>query len=54
MIASLAGAGVRTVKLRGGMPLLGATRIYAQYRFANSLALLERRAHRPKPLPRAS
>lgn len=41
MIESMEGAGVRTLKFRGGMPLLGATRIFAQYRLANSMALLD-------------
>jgi nitrate reductase alpha subunit len=34
-------AGTRTIKLRGGMPLLGVTRIFGFYRFANMLALLD-------------
>ena len=34
-------AGTRTIKLRGGMPLLGITRIFGFYRFANMLALLD-------------
>lgn len=34
-------AGMRTIKLRGGMAFLGATRIVAMYRFANMLALLD-------------
>ncbi|MCS6860561.1 MAG: molybdopterin-dependent oxidoreductase [Abditibacteriales bacterium] len=41
MIAAMEGAGTRTCKFRGGMPLLGTTRIYGLYRFANSLALLD-------------
>ncbi len=35
------GAGTRTMKFRGGMPLLGVTRIVGFYRFANMLALLD-------------
>ena len=35
------GAGVRFMKFRGGMPLLGMTRIFGMYRFANSMALLD-------------
>ncbi len=35
------GAGTQVLKFRGGMPPLGATRIFAQYRFANMLALLD-------------
>ncbi len=34
-------AGVRTIKMRGGMPLLGVGRIFGFYRFANGLALLD-------------
>ncbi len=41
MVAAMEGAGTRTCKFRGGMPLLGATRIYGLYRFSNSLALLD-------------
>lgn len=41
MIAALEGAGVRTFKHRGGMGLLGATRILANFRMGNSLALLD-------------
>ncbi len=41
MVAATQGAGTQTVKVRGGMPLLGATRIYAYYRFGNALALLD-------------
>ncbi len=35
------GAGTQTLKFRGGMAALGATRIFAQYRAANSMALLD-------------
>ncbi|MBI3990562.1 MAG: molybdopterin-dependent oxidoreductase, partial [Candidatus Omnitrophica bacterium] len=41
MIETLHGAGTQTLKFRGGMPLLGATRIFGLARFANSLALLD-------------
>ncbi|MCM8778743.1 MAG: molybdopterin-dependent oxidoreductase [Candidatus Omnitrophica bacterium] len=41
MIEATQGAGTQVIKLRGGMPLLGATRIFGFYRFANSLALLD-------------
>src|SRR3990172_6891466 len=34
-------AGVRTLKFRGGMSFLGATRLTAAYRFANMLAVLD-------------
>ncbi|NUB91920.1 molybdopterin-dependent oxidoreductase [Haloterrigena sp. SYSU A121-1] len=35
------GAGVRTMKFRGGMPLLGVIKLFGQYRNANSMALLD-------------
>jgi len=41
MIETMEGAGTRTLKHRGGMPLLGPFRIYGLARFANSLALLD-------------
>ena len=41
VIESVQGAGTQTLKLRGGMPLLGMTRVFGMYRMANSLALLD-------------
>lgn len=41
MVEATHKAGVQTIKLRGGMPLLGIYRIYSFYRFANGLALLD-------------
>lgn len=41
MITSMSGAGTRTLKIRGGMPLLGIGRIFGFYRHANTLALLD-------------
>ncbi|MCM2280186.1 MAG: molybdopterin-dependent oxidoreductase [Oligoflexia bacterium] len=41
MIQAMHEAGTETIKLRGGMAFLGATRIYGLYRFANMLALLD-------------
>ena len=41
VIAATKGAGVQTLKFRGGMPLLGITRVFGMYRFANSMALLD-------------
>jgi nitrate reductase alpha subunit len=35
------GAGTQVLKFRGGMPLLGITRIFGLYRMANSMALLD-------------
>lgn len=43
MLEAMKGAGVQTLKFRGGMPLLGATRIFGMNRFTNSLALLDRK-----------
>jgi len=40
-IASMKGAGVQALKFRGGMPLLGITRVFGMYRMANSIALLD-------------
>ncbi|MEW6026909.1 MAG: molybdopterin-dependent oxidoreductase [Planctomycetota bacterium] len=34
-------AGVQCLKFRGGMPLLGITRVFGMYRLANSMALLD-------------
>lgn len=41
MIHAMEGAGTQTIKFRGGMAFLGATRIFGLYRFANMLALLD-------------
>lgn len=41
MIEALEGAGTQTLKFRGGMAFLGATRIYGMYRFANMMALAD-------------
>ncbi|GMU39288.1 MAG: hypothetical protein AMXMBFR23_01540 [Chloroflexota bacterium] len=41
MVEAVHEAGTQTVKVRGGMPLLGIYRIYSFYRFANMLALLD-------------
>ncbi|MFN3966596.1 MAG: molybdopterin-dependent oxidoreductase, partial [Endomicrobiia bacterium] len=41
MVEAMHGAGTQTLKFRGGMPLLGITRIMGLYRMANSLALLD-------------
>ncbi|MFN8222341.1 MAG: molybdopterin-dependent oxidoreductase [Gaiellales bacterium] len=43
MIEAMHGAGVQAIKMRGGMPLLGVGRIFGFYRFANMLALLDRK-----------
>jgi nitrate reductase alpha subunit len=41
MIDAMGGAGTRTVKMRGGMGLLGVLGKYGMYRLNNSLALLD-------------
>jgi nitrate reductase alpha subunit len=41
MVDTLHESGTQTLKFRGGMALLGATRIFGYYRFANMLALLD-------------
>jgi nitrate reductase alpha subunit len=43
MVDAMHGAGVQAIKMRGGMPLLGVGRIFGFYRFANMLALLDRK-----------
>lgn len=41
MVEATGGAGTQVLKFRGGMPALGITRIFAQYRMANAMALLD-------------
>ncbi|MFW6189491.1 MAG: molybdopterin-dependent oxidoreductase [Planctomycetota bacterium] len=41
MIGATHRAGTQVIKNRGGMPLLGATRVMGMFRFSNSLALLD-------------
>ncbi|WP_018861559.1 molybdopterin-dependent oxidoreductase [Thioalkalivibrio sp. ALJ3] len=41
MIDAMEGAGTRTMKYRGGMAKLGATRILGNFRMGNSMALLD-------------
>lgn len=41
MVEAMHEAGTQTIKMRGGMAFLGATRIYGMYRFVNSLSLLD-------------
>jgi len=41
MAEATMGAGTQTLKFRGGMAALGATRLFAQYRNANVMALLD-------------
>ncbi|MCC6806327.1 MAG: molybdopterin-dependent oxidoreductase [Deltaproteobacteria bacterium] len=49
MIEAMEGAGTQTVKMRGGMAFLGATRIFGLYRFANMLALLDAKVRNVGP-----
>jgi nitrate reductase / nitrite oxidoreductase, alpha subunit len=48
-IKATQGAGVQTIKLRGGMPLLGITRVFGMYRMANTLALLDAHVRKVGP-----
>lgn len=41
MTEAMHGAGVQSIKMRGGMAFLGALRLIAMYRLANGLALLD-------------
>jgi nitrate reductase / nitrite oxidoreductase, alpha subunit len=49
MIEATQGAGVQCLKFRGGMPLLGMTRIFGLYRMANSMALLDSKVREVGP-----
>jgi len=40
-IEATKGAGTQVLKFRGGMPLLGITRVFGMYRVANAMALLD-------------
>jgi nitrate reductase / nitrite oxidoreductase, alpha subunit len=40
-IEAMHGAGTQALKFRGGMPLLGVTRVMAMYRLAGSMALMD-------------
>ncbi len=41
MVEATSEAGTQVIKFRGGMPPLGMTRVFAQYRMANGMALLD-------------
>ena len=45
----MGGAGTRTIKMRGGMGLLGVLGKYGMYRLSNSLALLDAKIRGVKP-----
>ncbi|HMP83894.1 MAG TPA: molybdopterin-dependent oxidoreductase, partial [Verrucomicrobiota bacterium] len=49
MIQEMGGAGTRTIKMRGGMGLLGVLGKYGMYRLSNSLALLDVHVRGVKP-----
>ncbi len=49
MVAAVKEAGVQTLKFRGGMAALGATRLFAQYRLANMMALLDAKSRKVEP-----
>ncbi len=49
MVDAMQGAGTQTLKFRGGMAALGATRIFAQYRSANAMALLDAALRKIEP-----
>lgn len=49
MIEAMEQAGVETIKLRGGMAFLGATRIFGLYRFANLMALMDAKVRNVGP-----
>lgn len=48
-IEATRGAGVQTMKFRGGMPLLGITRVFGMYRLANAMALLDAHVRKVGP-----
>ncbi|MEK7406691.1 MAG: molybdopterin-dependent oxidoreductase, partial [Acidobacteriota bacterium] len=48
-IEATRGAGTQVLKFRGGMPLLGMTRIFGLYRMANSMALLDAQIRKVGP-----
>ena len=49
MVAETKGAGTQVLKFRGGMAALGATRLFAQYRLANMMALLDNNIRKTGP-----
>ena len=49
MVETMHEAGVQTIKVRGGMAFLGATRIFGLYRFANMMALVDSKIRGTKP-----
>ncbi len=49
MVDATGEAGTQVLKFRGGMPALGMTRIFAQYRLANTMALLDHHLRKIEP-----
>lgn len=49
MVKATKGAGTQVLKFRGGMPALGATRVFAHHRTANALALLDSKVRGVSP-----
>ena len=49
MVEAVHGSGVQVIKMRGGMPLLGIGRVFGFYRFANMLALLDKKLRPDAP-----
>jgi nitrate reductase alpha subunit len=48
-VTATQGAGTQVLKFRGGMPLLGVSRLLGLYRMANSMALLDTRIRKVQP-----
>ena len=48
-IDAMQGVGTQVLKFRGGMPLLGMTRVFGLYRMANSMALLDAQIRKVGP-----
>jgi len=49
VVKATRGAGTQVLKFRGGMPLLGLTRVFGLYRMANSMALLDAAIRKLQP-----
>jgi len=49
VVKATGGAGTQVLKFRGGMPLLGVTRVFGLYRMANSMALLDAHIRKVPP-----
>ena len=49
VIEATRGIGTQVLKFRGGMPLLGITRVFGMYRMANSMALLDAKIRKVGP-----